>query len=59
MVVEINHHWVTFKLPGTEVEFRARYYGRGGEKSKFEVQRKSNGRWVAAFNRIVGIAKAK
>jgi hypothetical protein len=57
MVVEINHHWVTFKLPGTETEFRARYSDHG-EKKKFEVQKKTtDGRWVAAFHRIVSRGK--
>ena len=62
MVVEINHHWVTFKLPGTETEFRAKYSESDRPGSmKFEVQRKTNGngRWVGVFNRIVGSAKAK
>jgi hypothetical protein len=58
MVVEINHHWVTFKLPGTETEFRAKYSEYGSSK-KFVVEKRSaEGRWVSAFSRIVG-AKAK
>jgi len=39
MVVEINHHWVTFKHPGSEKEFRARTASRNG-KLVFEVQAK-------------------
>lgn len=41
MVLEINHHWVTYKLPGVSAEVRARMI-RKGDKPVFEAQQRKN-----------------